>query len=165
MPVPVVWCRLPSICLVVIVVLFAGCDDAPSDAPYVEFTGGGFIFNYRLATAEYGFVVRMRRQPPTGTVLEASFEDPAGGPPLVVRAVHAWRQTGHSFQSPPVTGVRAGRDYRVELRLLVPATGGGAPSVLATYTKTLRSELDQSALPDEPLAPGPGYRRRTAPGG
>ena len=38
--------------LAVVAVLLAGCDETPADAPYVEFVGGGFIFNYRMATAE-----------------------------------------------------------------------------------------------------------------
>ena len=127
-----------------------------SDSPYVAFTGGGFVFNYRMATAEYGFIVKMLRQPPTGTALEARFEDPAGGPALVVRSVHGWRQNGHAFNSPLVKGVTAGRDYKVELRLLAPAEGAKTPTVLATYTKSFRSDLDQAILPETPLTLGPG---------
>ena len=95
---------------------------------------------------------------------EARFEDPAGGPALVVRSVHGWRQNAHAFHSPPVKGVTADRDYQVELRLLAPAEGAKTPTVLATYTKSFRSDLDQAVLPETPLAPGPGYHRKVQPG-
>ncbi len=72
--------RRPGLFLAVIAALFAGCDETPSDSPYVAFTGGGFVFNYRMATAEYGFIVKMLRQPPTGAVLEVRFEDRPAAP-------------------------------------------------------------------------------------
>ncbi len=109
-------------------------------------------------------MVKMLRQPQTGTVLEARFEDPAGGPPLVVGSVHGWRQNGHAFHSPPVKGVKAGRDYKIELRLLAPEEDAKPPTVLAAYTKTFRSDLDQAVLPETPLAPGRGYHRKARPG-
>ena len=141
--------------------LLAACGDDPADdGPYVEFAGGGFIFNYRLATADYGFVIRMLRQPPSGTVLEARFEDPAGGPPIVVTSVHRWGRLDYSFRTPPVQGVKAGRDYAVELRLLVPAAGPDKPAVLASYAKSFHADVDQTILPKEALAPGPGYQKK-----
>jgi hypothetical protein len=57
------------------------------------------------------------------------------------------------FRSPPVRGVKAGRDYRVEVRLLEP---GGR--VLATYARTFRSDLDQAVLPGRAPVVGPGYQ-------
>ena len=46
--------------------------------------GGGFIFNYRNATATYGVILMPRRDPPAGAVIEASFESPAGGPAIIL---------------------------------------------------------------------------------
>ena len=43
---------------------------------YLELAGGGFIFNYRNATATYGIILVPRRDPPPGAVIEASFENP-----------------------------------------------------------------------------------------
>ena len=145
------------------VLLLSACGGNSADDPYLEFAGGGFIFNYRLSTADYGFIVKMLRQPPTGTVLEAQFEDPAGGPPIVVRSTHKWGQINHSFRTPSVQGVKAGRDYKVELRLFAPAEGSAEPEILATYSRVFRADQDQSVLPDKPLAPGPGYQQRIKP--
>ena len=58
------------------------------------------------------------------------------------------------FRTPPVEGVKAGRDYRVELRLR-EAEGD---RVIAVYARSFRSDLDQSILPKEPPVVGPGYR-------
>lgn len=134
--------------------LLAGCED--ESQPYIEFVGGGFIFNYNTADAYYGFVARMVRRIPAGTILEVEFEDPAGGAPLVDRITARAGQRQYRFQSPSVQGVVANRDYRVDLRLFDP--DGGA--LLASYSTTYRSDLDQDILPDAPTTIAPGYRPR-----
>ncbi len=135
--------------------LAAACSPGgDGNEPYLEFIGGGFIFNYRLAEADYGFVVKPKRRIPDGTILEATFENPSGGAPLVVREAARWGRLQYVFRSSPVHGVKANRDYRVELRLLDPTDG----HVLATYTKTFRSDVDQSILPESPPVVGPGYQ-------
>ena len=139
----------------VISALAACSDSAQEGEPYVEFAGGGFVFNYRLAEADYGFVARVRRRIPSGTVLEARFEDPAGGAPLVVTQTARWGRVEYVFRSPPVRGVEAGREYRVELRLLEPGTG----RLLGAQARTFRAELDQEVLPERAPVVGPGYRR------
>lgn len=126
---------------------------ADGDGPYLEFLGGGFVFNYRLAEADYGFVVKRLRRIPDGTVVEARLENPAGGEPFVLRETATWDRLEYVFRSPPVRGVRAGRDYRVEVRLLEP---GG--KVLAAYARTFRSDVDQSVLPERSPVVGPGYQ-------
>lgn len=129
---------------------------APEDKsqPYVEFAGGGFIFNYNSAVAYYGFVARVVRRVPPGTRLEAVFEDPAGGPAIVVPGVAGVYARQFRFESPPVEGVVAGRDYRVELRLIDPGDG----HLLASYARTFRSELDQDVLPRAPTTLAPTYK-------
>ena len=133
--------------------LAAACSPGAGDGPYLEFLGGGFVFNYRLAEADYGFVVKRLRRIPDGTILEARLEDPAGGAPFVIRETASWDRLEYVFRSPPVRGVRAGRDYRVEVRLLEP---GGR--LLATYARTFRSDVDQEVLPERAPVVGPGHQ-------
>jgi hypothetical protein len=102
------------------VFLLGACEDEAPDKPHVEFLGGGFVFNYNVAEAYYGFVLKVVRKVPAGTVLEARFEDPAGGAPLVVRQKTRPTRRDYRFESPAVHGVVAGRDYRIEVRLLEP---------------------------------------------
>ena len=135
--------------------LAAGCDER--EAPYLEFGGGGFIFNYRMATADYGFVARVARSIDDGVIIEAEFEDPGGGEPIVIRQTATGTQAYYTFRTPPVQGVEAGRDYRVELRLLDPA----GVRVIARYGRTFRSQLDQGVLPAGPTVAGPGHQPRT----
>lgn len=132
----------------------AACSESSRDGPYLEFLGGGFIFNYRLAQAEYGFVVKRLRRLPAHTVIEARLENPAGGEPFVLRETATWDQLEYVFRSPPVHGVKANHDYRVEVRLIDGASG----RVLDTYTRTFRSDVDQSVLPERPPVVGPGYQ-------
>lgn len=141
-----------ALTIVLCAFLLAGCED--DSQPYVEFVGGGFIFNYNTADAYYGFVVRVKRRIPADTILEAEFEDPADGEPLIDRITARAGQRQYRFQSPSVRGVVADRDYRVELRLLDPDSG----ALLASYATAYRSDLDQEILPDAPTTIAPGYR-------
>ncbi|MFQ6024514.1 MAG: hypothetical protein ACE5NW_17510 [Acidiferrobacterales bacterium] len=136
------------------VVLLVACPEGDSDKPYLEFVGGGFIFNYRLAEADYGFVAKVARRIPRGTIIEAVFENPSGEEPFVIRQTAKWGQLQYTFRTPPVRGVKAHRDYHVKLRLLDPDD----QHVIATYTKTFRSNVDQSILPEHPTVIGPGHQ-------
>jgi len=144
----------------ILLVLAAACaQDAGDGGPYLEFLGGGFVFNYRLAEAEYGFVVKRLRRIPEGSVIEARLDNPAGGAPFVLRQTAAWDRLEYVFHSPPVHGVKAGRDYRVELRVLDAANG----RVMASIARTFHSDVDQAVLPERPPVVGPGYQPAPAP--
>ncbi len=139
--------------LAAVLALLSGCADDPNK-PYLEFAGGGFIFNYRLATADYGFVVKRVKKIPAGTIIEAEFEDPAGGPPIVIRQPAQSTRLSYKFESPPVTGIKAGRNYKVEVRLINPETN----EVFARFSKTFHADVDQDILPEKPPVVGPGYQ-------
>ncbi len=152
--------QLLKIPVVVACIGFTACS-APEggDRPYIEFIGGGFIFNYRLAEADYGFVVGVKRPIPIGTILEAEFENPAGGDAIIVRQIAKWGRTSFMFRTPPLQGIKVNRDYRVTLRLVNPATSG----VIARYANTYRSDVGQDILPKTPPVVGPGYHRPALP--
>ena len=149
--------------LLLFALTLAACDGGEGEGPYFEFAGGGFLFNYRYAEATYGFVARVLRKPPAGGVLVAVFEDPAGGPDIVLSQPVRAGRSSYTFETPPVTGVQKAVDYRVELRLLAPSQSGTEPGaetdVLATIARTFRSSQDQAVLPREGLGTGPGYHR------
>ena len=84
------------------VLLMAGCDNEPGDKPYLEFAGGGFIFNFRLATADYGFVARVARDIPAGAIIEARVENPSGGEPIVMRQSAEAGLKTYVFRTAPV---------------------------------------------------------------
>ena len=130
--------------------VIGGCGEEP---PSVKIAGGGFVFNYRSAEACYGFVADVGGDVPDGAVLEATFEDPAGGPPIRLQKPYAPGRQRYKFETPPLQGIAADTPYRVTLSLRTP--GGGA--VLATAERSFASNLAQSALPPRPLAVGPGY--------
>lgn len=134
--------------------ILIGCADSDADKPYLEFAGGGFIYNYRLATADYGFVIRMLKKIPPGTVIEAEFENPSGGSPIVIRQPARPTRLSYKFETPPVTGIKADTDYRVEVRLIDPGDG----HVFARYSRSFHADVDQDILPDRPPVIGPGYQ-------
>lgn len=144
---------------VVLGATLTACNSGDSnDKPYLAFAGGGFIFNYRLATADYGFVARVMRTIPPGSIIEAEFENPAGGDPIVLRQSTKAGRSSYVFRTPSLQGVRANRDYYVVLRLLDPEH-----EEFASYRKGFRSSVDQDVLPETPPVVGPGYQRAPPP--
>lgn len=128
----------------------SGCVD---ESQYLELAGGGFIFNYRTAEATYGVVLLPRREPPPGAAITVTFENPAGGEPFVVS--RPARGGGRiEFRTPPLTGVKKDRPYRV---VIVLRSSGGEE--LLRIENDYVSDVDQSVLPERPLAIGPGYQK------
>lgn len=138
---PAIWAAL----------LLASCN---ASGDYLAVVGGGFIFNYRIAEATYGIALKPMRELPADGAIEATFENPAGGEPIVVRKAGPFNPTRIALATPPIQGVVAKRPYKVSVVL-----SDGAAKILQTIEKTYASELDQSALPERPLAIGPGYQK------
>jgi hypothetical protein len=136
-----------------------GCGDA-DDTPYLKILGGGFIFNYRIGEAYYGVVVKAERRLPKGSVIEAEFEDPSGGKPIIRRQDALFGRTEYMFRTPPLRGVKKDRPYRVTVRLRRAGTG----AVIAKLSRTFRSSVSQAHLPNVTpgvAACGPGGRGET----
>ncbi len=134
----------------------------PAEKPWLQVLGGGFIFNYRVADVYYGFTAAVMKPLPTGSIVEAGFEDPAGGPPLVVRQrVGGAEMSRLALRSPPVRGVEAGRDYHVFLHIL----DRDDERLLWSSDLTFRSNISDTVVPERPLTIGPGYARNPAAGG
>jgi hypothetical protein len=131
---------------------FVACE--PSTGDYVEITGGGFLFNYRIAEATYGLVATARRTVPPGTVFVAGFENPEGGEPLVVELVSQEKQRRFAISSPPIKGVVVDTPYTVTLELRTPEG-----VVMETHETTYTSKVGSDVLPDKPLTIGPGYTK------
>ena len=134
----------------------------PAEKPYLLVMGGGFIFNYRVADVYYGFTAAIARPLPTGSIVEAAFENPAGGPAYVVRQrVGGAQMTRLSLRSPPVRGVEANHPYKVELRVL----DREGRALLWSRELAFKSDISDAVVPDRPLTVGPGYARNPAAGG
>ncbi len=144
--------RLPLLGLIALLAL-AGCS---GDSPYVVVSGGGIIFNYRIAEATAGIVAEVARPLPEGGTVEASFENPAGGAPIVESKPITEDRRRFSFVTPPLTGIKADTDYQVVVRVLDAGRDRGAAG------------RDQGPLRSRPVdaAQGPAHRRtglRTEP--
>ncbi|CAN5300368.1 hypothetical protein BH10PSE7_BH10PSE7_35830 [soil metagenome] len=138
--------------LVIAGLLLAACGEDVSK-PYLEFAGGGFVFNYRNAEAFYGFVARPVRPMPDKAIIEVQFEMPGGAPPGIQREPARSGQMKYSFKSAQLSGVVKNHDYKVVVRVLDGPTG----KELARYDHAFRSDVDQASLPSKPLVVGPGY--------
>ena len=140
-------------CLLIVGVFLTACGD-DADKPYLEFTGGGFIFNYRIAEAYYGFVAKPTGAIPEGTVIVAKFEDPAGGPPITVKQSVKPSKRQYIFRTPVVKGIVKGRPYAVIVKLIQPTSD----RPLAVYSREYESSIDQADLSSIALTIGLGYQ-------
>ena len=127
--------------------LLAGCGQ--ESGPWVAISGGGFVVNYSgglykpgAAQAYYGFSVKPLRRLPAGTVLEAQFEDPAGGPVFVDRKEVADQQTSYAFRSPYLKGIEVSHPYHAEIHVLE----AGSHKLLASYGRSFTSKVDDAWL-------------------
>jgi hypothetical protein len=139
----------PLAVLALLTIAFASACSESGD--YLAVAGGGFVFNYRIAEATYGIALTPLRDIPDDAVIEATFDNPSGGEPIVLTEQGPFNPTRISFQTSPLQGIVADHPYKVVV-LLTDAAG----AELQRLEKTFQSELDQSVLPDDPLAIGPG---------
>lgn len=128
------------------------------DKPYLKIAGASFIFNYRVAEVFYGFTAEVQKPVRNLSLLEAEFEDPSGGPPIRVSERLNPRTKRYSLRTPPVRGVEKDRPYRVTVRLIQ----NGDNAVLFEDELTVRSQVADDVVPEQPLTVGPGYMRNPA---
>ena len=129
----------------------AACDD--STRPYLSFAGGGFVFNYRIGQAYYGFIAKPGKALPAGAMIEARFEVPGSDKPFIAQLPAQTGMLHYAFKTPPLTGILRNHRYKVELRVIE----AGTAKVLASYANSYFTDVDQKTLPDKPLVLGPGY--------
>ncbi|MEQ1952898.1 hypothetical protein [Mesorhizobium sp. CN2-181] len=130
----------------------ASCRDTGGEGEYYRLDGKIFVFNYRVATATYLVNIAPVKPPAEGETAVVTFEDPAGGAPIVVREKIWPRLAKTTINSPPLRCVVKDRPYTVSIRI---EDAGGA--VKQTIETTITSSEDQDVLPDRPLVVGPLY--------
>ena len=130
----------------------ASCRDTGGEGEYYRLDGKLFVFNYRVATATYLVNLAPVKPPPEGETAVISFEDPAGGAPIVVRQKIWPKLARTTIESPPLRCVVKDRPYAVSIRI-----EGADGTVKQTIETTMASSEDQDVLPDRPLVVGPLY--------
>jgi hypothetical protein len=130
----------------------SACRESGGEGEYFALGGRIFVFNYRVATATYLVNLVPLRPVEDGQTAVVSFEDPAGGEPLVVRKKIWPNMAKTTIESPPLRCVVKDRPYAISIKI-----EGPDGSVRQTIETTLASTDDQSILPDKPLVVGPLY--------
>lgn len=144
-----------AVSLVLALFWLTGCQREDLDEP-LKLSGKVFIFNYRVAQATYVVTLARNGPLPDPSFVETTFENPAGGAPLVTRTkiFPFWEKV--SLESPPVHCVIKDRPYAVSIRIL-----DALDKVLQTIETTLTSSLDQTVMPGKALVVGPVYTPNT----
>ena len=114
---------------IALALLAASCNQ---NGDYLAVAGGGFMFNYRIAEATYGIALKPMRELPADGIIEASFENPAGGAPITMSKAGPFNPTRIAFDTPPVTGVVKKHPYKVTVVLK-----DGAGQTLQTHREEL----------------------------
>jgi len=130
----------------------ASCRDTGGEGEYFEISGKLFVFNYRVATATYLVTLKPLQPPRDGETAVASFEDPAGGAPIVVRQKIWPKLDKTTIESPPLNCVAKDKPYAVSI--VIEGADGATKQTIKT---TMTSSEDQELLPDAPLVVGPAY--------
>lgn len=129
--------------------------DIPDDKPYLHISGGGFIFNYRNADAYYGFTADVLRPLGNGSIIEAIFEDTAGGRPHTAVERVSSMTTRYSLRSPPLHGIAAHNPYTVSIRVYDRLHR----RLIWETERSYSSQLSDEVMPRKALTVGPGYHR------
>lgn len=133
------------------VVALTSCRDS-GEGDAFALDGKIFVFNHRVATATYLVNIKQLRPLGEGHVAVASFQDPAGGPDILVREKIWPNSTKTTINSPPLHCIVKDKPYRIAVR--IEDAAGKAVQQIET---TLASGQDQTDLPDKPLVVGPFY--------
>lgn len=130
----------------------SACRETGGEGEYFEISGKLFVFNYRVATATYLVTLNPLQPMREGQTAVATFQDPAGGEPIVVRQKIWPKLQKTTLESPPLRCVVKDKPYSVSIAI-EEADG----QVVQTIDTTVTSNLDQTVLPDRPLVLGPAY--------
>ncbi|TIM44632.1 hypothetical protein [Mesorhizobium sp.] len=124
------------------------CRDTGKDGEgrLFEISGRLVVFNYRLARATFVVTLRPLQPMGEGQAAVASFQNPAGGEPLIVEQ-KVWPKLGKvSLESPALSCIVKDKPYAISISIK-DAYG----AILQKIDTTLMSTQDQSVLPDRPL--------------
>lgn len=137
--------------MLIVLALLSGCRQSAGNG-FVELTGKLFVFNYRVSTATFLVTLSKTKPLPEGAHIRASFDNPAGGAPIVVEE-KIWPKIAMiTIESPPLRCVRKDVPYAFVIELLTLEN-----SKLQSVSGTIVSSLNQEILGDRPLVVGPGY--------
>lgn len=143
--------RRALLILLPLALLLAACQREAGPDP-LKLTGKMFVFNYRLAYATYLITLEQTEPLPGGSVVQAEFENPAGGAPLTLERRIFPNLPRVVLESPDITCVKKDRPYKVTVAVVGPDG-----ERLQTLETQVTSNVDQSILPAKPLVVGPGY--------
>jgi hypothetical protein len=138
--------------LAVSALALGACRESGGNEDYFALSGKFFEFNYRIAQATYVVTLKPLKPMVEGQVAVATFQNPAGGDPIVIQE-KIWPKLTHvTLDSPPLTCVVKNKPYDVSIQIK-----DEKGVILQTLKTTITSSQDESILPDRPLVIGPVY--------
>ena len=137
---------------IVLALLAASCNQS---GDYLAVAGGGFMFNYRIAEASYGIALKPMRELPADGIIEASFENPAGGAPIIDEQGRAVQPDAHRLRH--AAGHGGGEEAPLQGHRR--AEGRRRSRRCRRSRRALRRTSTSRCCRSKPLAIGPGYQK------
>ena len=126
----------------------------PAGQPYLQFSGGGFVFNYRISEVFYGFTAFVARPLETGSIIEAEFFLGEDRGTVILRQRVGTETRRYALRSPALEDVVAGTPYPVRIRVL---DRDGTHELWRTERSYVSQISSKGMIGKTPLTIGPGY--------
>ncbi len=110
---------------------------------YFESVGGGVSVVTASRTAFLTIAVKENESLPSGSFVEGSFEDPCGGPLILVSPKSGTQEGVLIFESGDISCLRPSRSYECTVTVYSDNTKSKA---ISTHRQLIRSELDSRWL-------------------
>jgi hypothetical protein len=126
--------------------LLSGCGES-GPIEYLKIAGGGLQFNYRVSEASMVVIAQQIHPLPENSKVEALFDIPGTNTRESVMLPSMEGKLTYRLQSQKLFNIKKDEAYKVTIRLL-----DRDGKVIDSKDTNFRSDVDQSTLPDKPLA-------------
>lgn len=120
-----------------------GARPDPGTSEFLHTKGGGFALQVddkqKTKICQYSLLLTPTKSITSPLYLQARFENPAGGAPLIIEGVLQPSTPEVLLTSPPVTGLRSWKSYRVDVGVFEDAA---RTKEISTHTQYIRSFIN-----------------------
>jgi hypothetical protein len=117
----------------------ASCNLFPpskNTSEYLKTETGGFVIAKSDKAVCYSLTLSSVKPVQTGALLEATYENPAGGSPYTSTLVAGSNQNTFELKSPPIQGLHSGHTYMIEVSIY---SNSSKQTLLGQHTQGIQS--------------------------
>ena len=107
---------------------------------YFETFGGGFLIDKQPFRVSYVLDLKPLKTLPSTTWVIVSFENPRGGPPIIMEQAMTLKDGRLILESKPIKGLQSHHDYQVQVSIYADSSKA---TLLGTHTQLIQSGISQ----------------------